>query len=140
MATKYVVNTKKMAFKFQNGLVLERKGVLAVNEEQLDELESDYFFKGLKEKGAITVSLVKPSEYATPGEIIAADNAKISALEKEVAMLKAQLAEAEAIGSRTPTVIDSSDEGTSDEVTEIDSESANSEGTKKRTSKKNASK
>lgn len=109
MATKYIVNTKKMAFKFQNGKVLERKGILAVDEEELEELEKDYFFAGLKEKGAISVSLVKPSEYTTPGEIIAADNAKISALEKEIAELKAQLEKAEATGKETATVIDSSE-------------------------------
>lgn len=109
MATKYIVNTKKMAFQFANGKILERKGVLAVDEKELEEMEKDYFFKGLKEKGAISVSLVKPSEYNTTGEIIAADNAKISALEKEIAELKAQLAKAEATGKETATVIDSSE-------------------------------
>ena len=109
MATKYICNTKKMAFQFANGKILERKGVLAVEEEELAEMEKDYFFASLKEKGAISVSLVKPSEYSTAGEIIAADNAKISALEKEIADLKAKLAEAEGTGKETATVIDSSE-------------------------------
>lgn len=112
MATKYIVNTKKMAFQFENGKVLDRKGVIAVTEEELKEMENDYFFKGLKEKGAITVSLVKPSEYSTQGEVIAADTAKIAELEKEVAELKAQLAKAQATGKETATVIDSSDDAT----------------------------
>lgn len=107
MATKYIVNTKKMAFKFVNGKVLERKGVLAVNEKELDELENDYFFKSLKDKGVVSVSLVKPSEFSTQSEVIAADNAKITALEKEIASLKAQLAEAQATGKETASVIDS---------------------------------
>ena len=107
MATKYICNTKKMAFKFANGKVLDRKGVLAVEEKELEEMEKDYFFASLKEKGVISVSLVKPSEYTSTGEIIAADNAKISALEKEVAELKAKLAQAQATGKETATVIDS---------------------------------
>lgn len=110
MATKYIVNTKKMAFSFQNGKVLERKGVLAVSEEELAELEKDYFFAGLKEKGVISVSLVKPSDFTTQSETIAADNVKITALEKEVAELKAKLAEAQATGKETATVIDSAED------------------------------
>lgn len=109
MATKYIVNTKKMAFQFPNGKVLERKGVLAVEEKELEEMEKDYFFASLKDKGVISVSLVKPSEFSTTGEIIAADNAKIKDLEKEVAELKAKLAKAEATGKETATVIDSSE-------------------------------
>lgn len=109
MATKYIVNTKKMAFQFANGKVLERKGVIAVEEKELEEMEKDYFFASLKEKGAISVSLVKPSEFSSPAEIIASDNAKIKELEKEVAELKAKLAEAEATGKETATVIDSNE-------------------------------
>ena len=119
MATKYIVNTKKMAFKFLNGKVLERKGVLAVEEEELEEMEKDYFFASLKEKGAISVSLVKPSEFSTSAEIIASDNAKIKDLEKEVAELKAKLAKAQATGKETDTVIDTDAptvEGASDET------------------------
>ena len=92
MATKYICNTKKMAFKFANGKVLDRKGVLAVEEKELEEMEKDYFFVSLKDKGVISVSLVKPSDYSTTGEIIAADNAKIADLEKQVAELTAKLA------------------------------------------------
>jgi len=107
--TKYVVNTKKMAFEFQNGLKLEQKGVLQVTEEQLSELEGDYFFKGLKDKGVISVTQVKPSDYSTQGEVIAADNAKIKDLESQIADLKAKLAEAQATGKETATVIDSTE-------------------------------
>lgn len=105
--TKYVVNRQKMAFQFQSGKVLEAKGVLQVEESELEELEKDYMFAGLKEKGVISVTQVKPSSYSTTGEIIAADNAKIAELENEVASLKAQLAEAQATGKETATVIDS---------------------------------
>lgn len=129
MATKYICNTKKMAFQFANGKILERKGVLAVEEEELAEMEKDYFFASLKEKGAISVSLVKPSEYSTAGEIIAADNAKISALEKEIADLKAKLAEAEGTGKETATVIDSS-EPLAEVVVEEEEKSTSKKGKK----------
>lgn len=129
MATKYIVNTKKMAFQFANGKILDRKGVLAVEEEELKEMEKDYFFANLKEKGVISVSLVKPSDYSTPGEIIASDNAIISALEKEVAELKAKLAEAEATGKETATVIDSSEPIT--EIVEEENEEPPKKGSKK---------
>lgn len=137
MATKYIVNTKKMAFQFANGKVLERKGVMAVEEEELEEMEKDYFFASLKEKGAITVSLVKPSEFSTPAEIIASDNAKIKDLEKEVAELKAKLAEAEAIGKETATVIDSDAPMTVDEPTDEEESVVEEEA---KTSKKNKNK
>ena len=128
MATKYIVNTKKMAFQFANGKVLERKGVMAVEEEELEEMEKDYFFVSLKEKGVISVSLVKPSEFSTSAEIIASDNAKIKDLEKEVAELKAKLAEAQATGKETATVIDS------DATTTVDAPADTEE--KNKTSKK----
>lgn len=137
METKYIVNTKKMAFQFANGKVLERKGVMAVEEEELEEMEKDYFFASLKEKGAITVSLVKPSEFSTPAEIIASDNAKIKDLEKEVAELKAKLAEAEAIGKETATVIDSDAPMTVDEPTDEEESVVEEEA---KTSKKNKNK
>lgn len=130
MATKYICNTKKMAFQFANGKILERKGVLAVEEEELAEMEKDYFFASLKEKGAISVSLVKPSEYSTAGEIIAADNAKISALEKEVAELKAKLAEAEGTGKETATVIDSAEPLAEGVVEEKEEKSTSKKGKK----------
>lgn len=130
MATKYIVNTKKMAFQFYNGKILDRKGVLAVDEKELEEMEKDYFFASLKQKGVVTVSLVKPSEYSTPGEIIASDNAKISELEEENAKLKARLAELEGIGKDTTEVLDSENsEKNEGEVTVTDTE-------KKTTSKK----
>lgn len=128
MATKYIVNTKKMAFKFLNGKVLERKGILAVEEKELEEMEKDYFFASLKEKGVISVSLVKPSEFSTSAEIIASDNAKIKDLEKEVAELRAKLAEAEATGKETATVIDTSEPM---EVTESEEENKTSKKGKK---------
>ena len=131
MATKYIVNTKKMAFQFANGKVLERKGVIAVEEKELEEMEKDYFFASLKEKGAISVSLVKPSEFSSPAEIIASDNAKIKDLEKEVAELKAKLAEAEATGKETATVIDSNEA-----PTVVDGTDEKSAETEKKTSKK----
>ena len=121
MATKYICNTKKMAFRFANGKVLERKGVLAVEDKELEEMEKDYFFASLKEKKVVTVSLVKPSEYSTPGEIIASDNAKIADLEKQVAELTAKLAEAQATGKETATVIDS------DKTEEVETEAVEGE-------------
>ena len=130
MATKYIVNTKKMAFQFANGKVLERKGVIAVEEEELEEMEKDYFFASLKEKGAISVSLVKPSEFSTPAEIIASDNARIKDLEKQVAELTAKLAEAEATGKETATVIDSDAPTTVDAPTDSEENKTSKKGKK----------
>lgn len=130
MATKYIVNTKKMAFQFPNGKVLERKGVLAVEEKELEEMEKDYFFSSLKDKGVISVSLVKPSEFSTTGEIIAADNAKIKDLEKQVADLKAQLAKAQATGKETATVIDSNEAPTVVDGSDEDEDKASKKGKK----------
>ena len=129
MATKYICNTKKMAFKFANGKVLDRKGVLAVEEKELEEMEKDYFFVSLKDKGVISVSLVKPSDYSTTGEIIAADNAKIADLEKQVAELTAKLAKAQATGKETATVIDSNEPVT--EVVESEDKETSKKGSKK---------
>ena len=131
MATKYICNTKKMAFRFANGKVLERKGVLAVEDKELKEMEKDYFFASLKEKKVVTVSLVKPSEYSTPGEIIASDNAKIADLEKQVAELKAKLAEAQATGKETATVIDSDKEPEAKPETETEAVEGEKEASKK---------
>lgn len=131
MAIKYICNTKKMAFQFSNGKVLDKKGVLAVDEEELERMGKDYFFTSLKEKGVITVSSVKPSDYSTPGEIIAADNVRISELEKENAELRAKIAELEATGKETATVIDSA-EPLAEEETEVKAEKTTSKkGSKK---------
>ena len=130
MATKYIVNTKKMAFQFANGKVLERKGVIAVEEEELEEMEKDYFFEKKKKKGAISVSLVKPSEFSTTAEIIASDNARIKDLEKQVAELTAKLAEAEATGKETATVIDSDAPTTVDAPAETEEKKTSKKGNK----------
>ena len=105
--TKYIVNNTKMAFQFQNGKVLERKGVLAVEEEDLKELEEDYFYKGLKERGAILLTQNKPKSLDDAGAQIAAKDAEIKALKEKAAELEEKLAEAGAVGKETATVVDS---------------------------------
>lgn len=106
MAVKYVVNTMNMAFQFTNGKILDRKDVLVVNEEELAELEKDYMFAGLKERGAISVSLNKPENLESAGASIALANAELDAAKKEIADLKAKLAKAEALGKTDEDVID----------------------------------
>lgn len=106
MAVKYVVNTMNMAFQFTNGKILDRKDVLVVNEEELAELEKDYMFAGLKERGAISVSLNKPESLESAGASIAFANAELDAANKEIAELKAKLAKAEALGKADEDVID----------------------------------
>lgn len=106
MAVKYVVNTMNMAFQFTNGKVLDRKDVLVVNEEELAELEKDYMFAGLKNRGAISVSLNKPESLESAGASIAFANAELDAAKKEIADLKAKLAKAEALGKADEDVID----------------------------------
>ena len=93
-------------------------------------MEKDYFFASLKEKGAISVSLVKPSEFSTPAEIIASDNARIKDLEKQVAELTAKLAEAEATGKETATVIDSDAPTTVDAPAETEEKKTSKRGNK----------
>lgn len=109
MATKYIVNKTKMAFQFQNGKTLEKQGVLQVEEKDLEILEKDYFFAGLKNRGALTVSLNKPENLSIAGATIARNDAEIAALKDEIAELKKQLAKAQATGKETATVIDSNE-------------------------------
>lgn len=106
MALKYVVNLKNMAFRFTNGKILDRKDVLALEESELEELEKDYMFAGLKERGAISVSFNKPKDLETAGSSIAFANAELDAAKKEIAELKAKLAKAEALGKADEDVID----------------------------------
>ena len=109
MAIKYIVNKTKMAFQFQNGKVLEKQGVMQVEEQDLEILEKDYFFTGLKNRGAITVSLNKPENLAVAGATIARNDAEIDSLKKEIEDLKKQLAKAQATGKETATIIDSNE-------------------------------
>lgn len=106
MALKYVVNLKNMAFRFTNGKILDRKDVLALEESELEELEKDYMFAGLKERGAISVSFNKPKDLETAGSSIAFANAELDAAKKEIAELKAKLAKAEVLGKADEDVID----------------------------------
>lgn len=106
MAVKYVVNLKNMAFRFANGKVLDRKGVLALEESELGELEKDYMFAGLKERGVISVSLNKPRSIEEAGSSIAYANAELDAAKKEIEELKARLAKAEALGKADDGAID----------------------------------
>ena len=106
MAVKYVVNTMNMAFQFTNGKILDRKDVLVVEEKELEELEKDYMFSGLKARGAISVSFNKPENLESAASSIAFANAELDAAKKEIAALKAKLAKAEALGKADEDVID----------------------------------
>ena len=63
-------------------------------------------FAGLKERGAISVSLNKPESLESAGASIAFANAELDAAKKEIADLKAKLAKAEALGKADEDVID----------------------------------
>lgn len=106
MAVKYVVNTMNMAFQFTNGKILDRKDVLIVEEKELEELEKDYMFASLKERGVISVSFNKPENLESAASSIAFANAELDAAKKEIADLKAKLAKAEALGKADGDVID----------------------------------
>ena len=106
MAVKYVVNLKNMAFRFTNGKVLERKATLTVDDNELAELEKDYMFAGLKERGVITVSANKPQSLVEAGSSIAYTNAELEAAKKEIEDLKAKLARAEALEKAADETID----------------------------------
>lgn len=109
MLVKYIVNKTKMAYQFQNGKVLERLGVLQADEKDLADYANDYFFQGLKNRGAILVSQNKPDNLNEAGATIARNDAEIEALKKENEELKKKLAEAQATGKETATVIDSNE-------------------------------
>ena len=109
MAIKYIVNKTKRAFQFQNGKVLEKQGVMQVEEKDLEILEKDYFFRSLKSGGSILVTLNKPDDLSVAGATIARNDAEIDSLKKEIEDLKKQLAKAQATGKETATIIDSNE-------------------------------
>lgn len=108
-----------MAFKFLDGKVLERKGVLQVEDKDLEGLEKDYFFSGLKERGAIIVSSSKPESLVSAGAQIVANNAEIDSLKNKIKELESKLAKAEATGKDTSLTIDSN----SDSAEEVEKKS-----------------
>jgi hypothetical protein len=104
---KYIVNTTKMAFKFQNGTVLEKKAVIEANDKLLSELSKDYMFNGLKARKAITVSEQKPESIIAAGAEIATNKAELEALRKENERLKAELEKAQSVTVEAEEGIDS---------------------------------
>lgn len=104
--SKYVVNKTNIAYKFQNGIMLGRKGSVEVDEKQEAELLKDFFFKGLKERGAIGLTKDKPKDLSEAGRKLAAKDAEIGSLQKRIAELEAKLDQAEATGKETGTVMD----------------------------------
>lgn len=113
--TKYIVNKTNMAFQFQNGKVLDRKGVLTVEDGDLKELDEDYFYKGLKERGAILLTQNKPQSLDDAGAQIAAKDAEIKALKEKAAELEERLEAAGAVGKETSVVVDSESQEAAEE-------------------------
>lgn len=107
--SRYVINKTNIAYKFQNGTTIGRRGSIEVSEKQEAELSNDYFFKGLKERGALAISSERPKDLSEAGRKIAAKEAEVKALEKKVKELEAKLDLAGATGKQTNTVIDSSE-------------------------------
>lgn len=98
-----------MSYCFTNARVLGSKDTIQVDDKELEVLEGDYFFKGLKERNAIIVTSQKPESIVTAGKVISANQAEIDALRKENAELKAKLEKAEALGKDTSYELDSNE-------------------------------
>lgn len=124
---KYIVNTTKMAFKFQNGTILEKKAVIEADDKLLSELSKDYMFNGLKARKAITVSEQKPESMVAAGAEIASNKAELEALRKENARLKAELEKAQSVSVETEEGIDTESSATPETAveTEVETEECN---------------
>lgn len=129
--SKYVVNKTNIAYKFQNGMVLGRKGSIEVNEKAEKELDADFFFNSLKDRGAIAISNEKPKDLSEAGKKIAAKEAQIKSLENKIKELEAKLDAAGATGKETNTVIDSS-EPTAEQNPDLGSEPTAETGKEKK--------
>lgn len=104
---KYVVNKTNIAYRFLGRILLERRGVVAVNEKDEKELLANVFFSELKERGAVSLTKDAPSSLSDKGAQIAAKDAEIKALREKVAEMEGRLAMADGTGRDTSTVLDS---------------------------------
>lgn len=84
MGKKYITNTTKIAYQFGNGSTISRKGYLIADEKLMKELNDDFYFKGLVERGALLVSENKPENLEDTAAKLAQAEAQVEALKKEL--------------------------------------------------------
>ena len=130
---KYLVNNTAMSYKFITGLVLKKQSAMAIDDEKLEALKSDFQFKSLTEHKLVLVTENKPKSLISAAEEIAEKDAEIAKLKAELAEANAKLEYAEASGKEVDEEIDT------ESTIEIDEEQPTTEEqstTKKKSSKK----
>ena len=124
---KYLVNNTAMSYKFITGLVLKKQSAMAIDDEKLESLKSDFQFKSLTEHKLVLVTENKPKSLISAAEEIAEKDAEIARLKAELAEANGKLEYAEASGKDVDEEIDT------ESTIEIDEEQPT---TKKKSSKK----
>lgn len=124
---KYLVNNTAMSYKFITGLVLKKQSAMAIDDEKLEDLKSDFQFKSLTEHKLVLVTENKPKSLISAAEEIAEKDAEIAKLKAELAEANGKLEYAEASGKDVDKEIDT------ESTIEIDEEQPT---TKKKSSKK----
>lgn len=130
---KYLVNNTAMSYKFITGLVLKKQSAMAIDDETLEGLKSDFQFKSLTEHKLVLVTENKPKSLISAAEEIAEKDAEIAKLKAELAKANGKLEYAEASGKDVDKEIDT------ESTIEIDEEQPTTEEqstTKKKSSKK----
>lgn len=136
---KYLVNNTAMSYKFITGLVLKKQSAMAIEEEKLEGLKSDFQFKSLTEHKLVLVTENKPKSLTSAAEEIAEKDAKIAELEAKLAEANEKLEYAEASGKDVDKEIDTESTVEIDEEQPTQEEKPTEEekpATKKRTSNK----
>lgn len=136
---KYLVNNTAMSYKFITGLVLKKQSAMAINEDSLEALRSDFQFKSLTEHKLVLVTENKPKSLTSAAEEIAEKDAEIARLKAELAEANEKLEYAEASGKDVDEEIDTESTVEIDEEQPTQEEKPTEEekpATKKRTSNK----
>ena len=136
---KYLVNNTAMSYKFITGLVLKKQSAMAIEEDKLEGLKTDFQFKSLTEHKLVLVTENKPKSLISAAEEIAEKDAEIAKLKAELAEAKGKLEYAEASGKDVDEEIDTESTIEIDEEQPTQEEKPTEEeksATKKRTSKK----
>ena len=103
---KYLVNNTAMSYKFITGLVLKKQSAMAIDDDKLEALKSDFQFKSLTEHKLVLVTENKPKSLISAAEEIAEKDAEIAKLKAELAKANGKLEYAEASGKDVDEEID----------------------------------
>ena len=130
---KYLVNNTAMSYKFVTGLVLKKQSAMAIDDDKLEALKSDFQFKSLTEHKLVLVTENKLNSLIFAAEEIAEKDAEIAKLKAELAKANGKLEYAESSGKDVDKEIDT------ESTIEIDEKQPTTEEqttTKKKSSKK----